>query len=79
MKFLISRTSDTYGVSEKPCEGAVPRTMGLKDKDVVPYTAKWEIDIRTLRDLLDLVKKVGDIIVSNGDYPNIEIYDSYRE
>ncbi len=47
------------------------------DKDM------WVIEINTLEELNDFVRKYGECIIKDSDYstqiPEIEIYDDYRE
>ena len=71
MKFRITRTSVCYDV--KPCEKAVKGKIGENERD-------WLIEINTLEELIELVEKEGQIIVSkDNSQPEIEIYDGDRE
>lgn len=69
MKFQVIRTSQWK--SEKPCEEAVKRN------DI------WVIELNTLEDLINFVRKYGDVVIYESmykEYPyTIEIYDYYRE
>lgn len=72
MQFGISRTSTSiWDEDSKPCDGA-------KYKD-----SKWQIEITTLDELLDLAHKYGEIIIlpigAYRDRDELEIYDSCRE
>ena len=77
MKFQIERTSDWIG-EKLPCEGAVLMKEGTSTTDPV-YT----IDIESVEDLVELMKREGEIIIKesyeDGELPVIEIYDTYRE
>lgn len=77
MKFLIDRTSR---YTEKPCEEAVPTKEGLPQG---LQCNAWEIEISSIEDLRDFVKKYGDIVISESlfedDRLEIEIYDQPRE
>lgn len=77
MKFSVERTSDFF--HEKcPCENANKSTDSILDD--VPL---WTIEINSLTELIDFIDKYGQVILAHnprGDiFPNIEIYDSYRE
>lgn len=79
MKFEIERTSFWYKDKMKePCEGAVLMKEGTSTTDPV-YT----IDIESVEDLVELMKREGEIIIKasyeDGGLPGIEIYDTYRE
>ena len=80
MKFRITKSSDIFS-GNKPCKEAYKEnctsTNGVEFSD-------WFIDIYDLNDLLQLIKKYGEIIVSDysGDPSaryELEIYDDYRE
>lgn len=47
----------------------------LKDKSPMACYVK----MRTIADLLDFVQVHGDVIITGGDFPAIEIYNGYRE
>jgi hypothetical protein len=72
MKFLIERTSNNE-YAKQPCPEAY---AGYIDGD-------WVVHIEDLDDLIDFVKRYGNIIISaESSYntlPTIEIYDDYRE
>lgn len=58
----------------------------LTDNGLVNYTEytigdeRVFIDINTIEELLDFVKKYSDVIISlDEENPNIEIYNDYRE
>ena len=77
MKFQIERTSDWIG-EKLPCEGAVLMRKGTSIVDPV-----YIIDIESVEDLVELMKREGEIIIKasykDGGLPVIEIYDTYRE
>lgn len=79
MKFQIERTSSWWSEDGKaPCEGAVLMKEGTSTTDPV-YT----IDIESVEDLVELMKREGEIIIKKSyedvGLPVIEIYDTYRE
>ncbi len=76
MKFVVSRTSSRGysppAKSPKPCEKA--KRSGQS----------WEIDIKSLRELLGLIKDGEEIVIrcdvtTRGKIYEIEFYDDYRE
>jgi hypothetical protein len=78
MKFTIIKTSElVYGekrhCEKQPCEEAYL----AKEKDDFGYKV-YKIEIKSLKELIELCKKYGDIIV-DGDKMILEIYDEYRE
>lgn len=77
MKFQIERTSDWIG-EKLPCEGAVLMKEGTST-DLPVYV----INIESVEDLVELMKKEGEIIIKESyegvGLPVIEIYDTYRE
>lgn len=76
MIFRITKTSSyLHTVQPKPCENA----KKIVEIDPVGHFEKirWEVEINTLKELLDLLKEAGyELIISDG---YIEIYDDYRE
>jgi hypothetical protein len=53
---------------------------GIPTRDVLK--PRWTIDIDSLDTLIQFVKEHGDVVVHNDDnnqYPELEIYDDYRE
>jgi hypothetical protein len=95
MKFQVARTS-THGVrtsAEKPCDGAVAeeRTLYWKRKGGLESRVEtlWFIEIRTIKQLVELMRREGEdlvirepLVLSEKDElgePLIEIYDDYRE
>lgn len=67
MKFYIRRTSG----DEPPC----PEAFGDEENG-------YHIEVKTLRELMSLVEKNGEIVLSAqgiNNEPEIEIYDDYRE
>lgn len=78
MKFYISRTSNI----EPPCDEAV---LLNPNRDKEWEDAVYGIEINTLKELLTLKEKYGDIIIEktykDESYSNleIEIYDDFRE
>lgn len=80
MRFLITRTSDFWGIEKnKPCEEAVKRQVIYNNEK----RTRWCVEINNLDELLAFNKKYGDLILSRTEsepsYPEIEIYDDYRE
>lgn len=75
MKYRIRRTTDWKNGYEKPCEDAYEDGKNKFDEP------QWAIDICNLKQIDDLVKEVGEIIIGKShDGENwIEIYDDYRE
>ena len=71
MKFRITRTS--LWSETCPMDGA-------KAEEVELWSGRtgiqWFIEIKSLKALLELVKREGNIVLSTDQ---IEIYDSYRE
>jgi hypothetical protein len=76
VKFKVSRTSDFWG--DKP-----PTSNAIQEEQIKNGRKKkiWMIDIENLNDLLSFAKEHGSIVFSNddGDLPEVEIYDDYRE
>ena len=77
MKFIISRASDSYNGKDKQIEGT--------EKAEYDGTEAWSINIDSLEQLIDLVKKEGPIIINevpvvdkNYKY-EITIYDYWVE
>ena len=75
MKFIIERTSD-WENGEQPYEGAV--CIGEEDG-----VKKWEIEVNTLEELLDIIDKTRQALIIDRDHKrntnHIEIYDDWRE
>jgi len=82
MKFRVKRTSDPLGRTPQLCAGAT-----LLNPDAPEWEeGVWETELNTLEDLVDFIKKNGEVVVSHdereqSDYrgTTIEIYDTYRE
>lgn len=76
MIFRITKSSDYLHIDQpKPCKNA----KKIVEIDPVGHFEKvrWEIEINTLEELLDLLKEAdNELIISDG---YIEIYDAYRE
>ena len=76
MIFRITKTSSYLHIDQpKPCKNA----KKIVEIDPVGNFEKvrWEIEINTLEELLDLLKEADhELIISDG---YIEIYDDYRE
>lgn len=76
MTFRITKTSSYLHTDQpKPCKNA----KKIVEIDPVGHFEKvrWEVEINTLKELLDLLKEAGyELIISDG---YIEIYDDYRE
>jgi hypothetical protein len=74
MIFKIKRTS---GGNKKPCEEAFYQ---ITDKGYIKrqdgMRSCWGIEITSLKELIGLSKKYGDLILNDS---LIEIYDDYRE
>ena len=78
MKFRVHKTSE-YSSEEPPCEGAYLDVKGDEWE-----RNKWAIEIDSLEALMKLTEIEGQVVVSrpcdyNDDFPEIEIYDTYRE
>lgn len=82
MKFRVERTSGLFGRTSRPCAGAE-----LLNPNALKWECSvWEIELNTLEELVEFVKKNGTLVVSHdereqSDYKGttIEIYDTYRE
>ena len=82
MKFEISRTSGHSRGVIKP-----HKDCKLKRVDPDYGTRTWDIELRSLEDLIAFVRDVGhEVIVAEGYEPGsttapitLEIYDDYRE
>jgi hypothetical protein len=68
--FIVSKTS-VWSDEERPCKEAVSGTR--KGRTV------WKVKIESLKDLINFSKKHGQLVISTGGTPEIEIYDGYRE
>jgi hypothetical protein len=78
MKYIIKRASE-WNDEISPCEEAKKETIIYKDnKEKV-----WMIKINTIKDLMNLQYKYGDIIIGDSirykGYHEILIYDDYIE
>lgn len=75
MKFIIERTSD-WQSGDQPYGGAVciGEEEGVK---------KWELEVNTLEELLDIIEKTRRPLIIDHDNKrntnHIEIYDDWRE
>lgn len=76
MIFRITKTSSYLHTDQpKPCKNA----KKIVEIDPVGHfkNVRWDVEINTLEELLDLLKEAGhELIISDG---YIEIYDDYRE
>lgn len=81
MKFKIYKTSTKYEPSAiAPCKTAEPSIS----KDENGYkTIKWFVELKDIKDLIVLIEETGDCVISakteDEGFPEIEIYDDYRE
>ena len=80
MKFGVHTTSGWFQ-ENPPCEGAKLEAVGNKDKF---ERNTWSIEIDSLDKLMELVEKECSIIIHprgtyQKEFPEIEIYDDYRE
>lgn len=85
MKFIISRSShhwdDELEMEQKPCDNAKLETIpGIDDYD----DRVWTIEVKTLEEFVQFQKTVGHPVilrprVLSNSYPELEIYDDYRE
>lgn len=84
MTFEIRRASDYSYHGVKPCDKsyAIEATRTNIFDETVKYN-KYLIDINTLDDLMDVIKRDGSIIIypahTDADMPSIVIYDDYVE
>lgn len=80
MKYIVTRTLEDWEDNPR-CEGTVKETVVMYGREEKVYT----IELNTLEDLHNLMKKVGHPIIVfekseyNLDLPMLEIYDGYRE
>lgn len=76
MKFIITKTSDSFRPSKEPVKGC---TKEYDEHGDWYYTK----EINSLEELLEISDIAGEIIVTKKDImhekPKIEIYDAYRE
>lgn len=76
MRFIITKTSDSFRPSEEPVKGC---TKEYDEHGNWYYTK----EINSLEELLEISDIAGEIIVTKKDImyelPKIEIYDSYIE
>lgn len=91
MKFKITRTSDyfcSYYKNENPekhipCEGAYIDSCKPNKRYNGMFDVVYAIDINSTEDLLRLVETCGHKIIvgpaEKSGYPELEIYDDYRE
>ena len=91
MTFLIRKTSIWNNTpwyeadTVQPCEEAREDIYTDVDWDgSVVRTRRWLMDFDTMDDLMEFVKKHGDVVVQKGNVctemiPVIEIYDTWRE
>jgi len=86
MKFEVTRTSDLFN-KEKPCKDAKREIIKrINHKDLQFEDNAWIIEIETFEDVLKLTEESvwkSVVIKMNTDlcqvYPEIEIYDDWRE
>lgn len=74
MRFKVCRTSSSRN-RVSPCDGA------YHDAEASKGTGGnvWFIEIQTLEQLIELASKEPIIVSTNGNEPEIEIYDDDRE
>lgn len=61
MKFRVERTSSLFGRTPRPCAGAK-----LLNPDAPEWEwGVWEIELNTLEEFMDFVKKNGEVVVYN--------------
>jgi len=77
MKFILSTTGDFYPEKDRR-EKVSELGFTFKPSDYKEFLIEGnpEIEIKTLKELLDFTKKYGEVVI-NGT--SIEIYDDYRE
>ena len=76
MIFQITKTSTYVHTDQsKPCKNA----KKIVEIDPVWHCKyiRWDVEINTLEELLDLLKEAGHKLIISDGY--IEIYDAYRE
>jgi hypothetical protein len=87
MKFTVTTTDYIYNIDEaEKLMGLGFEFEGSSNASRLRITTKDpEIEINTIDELMEFVKKFGDIVVSEPLFPEkdanpkIEIYDGYRE
>lgn len=86
MKFIIFRTSSDRYRPETPLDESKYKLKKIFDRKKDPNVEwshdEWhyEINITSVKQLLDISKDVGKIIIDHDkEIPTIEIYDDYRE
>lgn len=88
MKFTIHRTRDSYHIPKEP-----PSPFATLEEDVCEDGSSWCVEVETIDDLFGILRaenekterKDSEIIIKLGNikqefkYPDIEIYDAFRE
>ena len=82
MLVRITRKSSRIEEDVKPIDEA--RKVEVKDPDIGMSHVYWEMEINTIEDIMNLVSKYGDIVITKDTFSmihsvEIEIYDDYRE
>ena len=82
MLLRITRTSSRYDEGIKPISEA--KKVEVKRPETGASHIYWEMEINTIEDIMNLVSKYGDIIITKDTSSmvhnaEIEIYDDYRE
>jgi hypothetical protein len=84
MVFRIERASEHIPRKEKPCENS----FLIEENNDEWESNIYGIRINTLEELMNFMKKNGDVVIKNKDnydifsydtYPTIIIYDGYLE
>ena len=87
MKYVVYRTSLVFSLDdeEKPCDGARKEAVDVFYEDHSDKSEEWVVDVD---DLVAFANALGEKIIVHPDtkrevcsysYPEIEIYDEYRE
>lgn len=88
MKYVVYRTSLVFSLGvedEKPCDIATKEIVDVFYKDRSDKSEEWVVDVD---DLVAFADEVGEKIIIHPNkkssvcsysYPEIEIYDTYRE
>lgn len=80
MKFKIFRTSSQWFRPETPLDKSKYNLKKIMENQYGLDRWHYEINITSLKQLMQISEDVGQIIISTDDeIPTIEIYDYYRE
>lgn len=85
MRYFIERASERWDnqCTDAPCEGAIAGSWTIELEGGITEKLKWVIDIDTLEELMEFIKREGEIVISPAQpkrgaiYPHIVIYDGY--